>query len=91
MMSAYRSRLAGRLNCPVLVVAGGRSLVSVSEAIKLQADCMAARIDVDLVMPQLIRGGQGEEVDNFVTSDERIFRWLEQRLARDPTLKRVVG
>lgn len=91
MMSAYRSRLARRLNCPVLVVAGGRGVVSVSEAIELQAVCMAARIDVDLVMPQLIRGGQGEEVDNFVTSDERIFRWLEQRLARDPTLERVVG
>lgn len=91
MMSAYRSRLARRLNCPVLVVAGGRGVVSVSEAIKLQVVCMVARINVDLVMPQLIRGGQGEEVDNFVTSDERIFRWLEQRLARDPTLQRVVG
>lgn len=91
IVSAYRSRLARRLNCPILVVAGGRGVVSVSEAIKLQAVCMAARIDVDLVMPQLIRGGQGEEVDNFVTSDDRIFSWLEQRLARDPTLQRVVG
>lgn len=91
MVSAYRSRLARRLNCPTLVVAGGRGVVSVSEAIKLQAICMAARIDVDLVMPQLIRGGQDEEIENFVTSDDRIFRWLEQRLARDPTLRRVVG
>ncbi|MFB6421554.1 alpha/beta hydrolase family protein [Bradyrhizobium tunisiense] len=89
-MSAH-PRLARRLNCPVLVVAGGRGVVSVVEAIKLQAVCMAARIDVDLVMPQLIQGGQGEEVDNFVTSDERIFRWLEQKLARDPALKRFVG
>lgn len=91
MVSAYRSRLARRLSCPILVVAGGRGVVSVSEAIKLQAVCTAAPIDVDLIMPQLIRGGQGEEVDNFVTSDERIFSWLEQRLARDPTLQRVVG
>lgn len=91
MVSAYRSRLARRLNCPILVVAGGRGVVSVPEAIKLQAVCMEARIDVDLVMPQLLRGGQGEEVENFITSDDRIFAWLEQRLARDPPLQRVVG
>ncbi|MGY4601531.1 hypothetical protein ACVWXL_009277 [Bradyrhizobium sp. GM22.5] len=81
MVSRHRSRLARLPNCPILVVAGGRGVVSVSEAIKLQAACMTARIDVDLVMPQLIRGGQGEEVDNFVSSDGCIFRWLEQKLA----------
>lgn len=83
--SAYRSRLTRRLNCPILVVAGGRGVVSVSEAIKLQAVCIAARVDVDLVMPQLIRGGQGEAVDNFVTSDDCIFRWLAQRLSQGST------
>lgn len=85
MVSGHRSRLARLPNCPILVVAGGRGVISVSEAVKLQALCMAARIDVDLVMPQLIRGGMGEEVDNFVSSDDRIFRWLEQKLAREPT------
>ncbi|MFC7697396.1 alpha/beta hydrolase family protein [Bradyrhizobium sp. GCM10028915] len=91
ILSACRSRLARRLNCPILVVAGGRGVVSVSEAIKLQADCMTARINVDVVMPQLIRGGQGEEIDNFVSSDDCIFRWLEQRLARHSTQQQVVG
>lgn len=85
-----RSRLARLLNCPILVVAGGRGVVSLSEAIKLQAVCMTARIDVDFVMPQFIRGDRGEEVDNFVSSDDCIFRWLEQRLVRDSTPERVV-
>jgi len=83
--SAYRSRLTRRFNCPILVVAGGRGVVSVSEAIKLQAVFMAARVDVDLVMPQLIRGGQGDEIDNFVSSDDCIFRWLAQRLSQEST------
>ncbi|MCK1738264.1 hypothetical protein IVA79_30780 [Bradyrhizobium sp. 138] len=91
MESGHRSRLARLPNCPILVVAGGRGVVSVSEAIKLQSDCMAARIDVDLVVPQLIRGGVCEEVDNFVSSDACTFRWLEQKLAREPTPERVVG
>ncbi|MDA9513102.1 hypothetical protein XI04_08555 [Bradyrhizobium sp. CCBAU 11430] len=91
IVSVRRSRLAGLLNCPILVVAGGRGVVSVPEAIKLQAVCMAAHIDVDLVMPQLIRGGLGEEVDNFVSSDDCIFRWLEQKLAPESTQERVVG
>ncbi|WP_143109193.1 alpha/beta hydrolase [Bradyrhizobium sp. Rc3b] len=85
MLSAYRSRLARLLNCPILVVAGGRGVVSVSEAIKLQAVCVAARIDVDLLMPQLIRGCQGEAIDNFVSSDDCIFRWLAQRLSQNST------
>ncbi|MCK1624095.1 hypothetical protein IVA98_13020 [Bradyrhizobium sp. 160] len=91
MVSGHRSRLARLPNCPILVVAGGRGVVSVSEAIKLQTVCMAARIDVDLVMPQLMRGGLGEEVDNFVSSDDCIFRWLEQKLARKSTSGRIIG
>ncbi|MGY3387570.1 hypothetical protein ACVWW6_000161 [Bradyrhizobium sp. USDA 3311] len=67
-------------NCPILVVAGGRGIVSVSEAIKLQAVCIAARMDIDLIVPQLLRGGRGDEVDNFVTSDDCIFRWLDRVL-----------
>lgn len=84
-VSARCSRLARLPNCPILVLAGGRGVVSVSEAIKLQTDCMAARIDVDLVMPQFIRGALDEEIDNFVSSDDCIFRWLEQKLARGLT------
>lgn len=82
--SAFRSRLARQLNCPILVVAGGRGIVGVSEAINLQADCMAARIDLELAMPQIIRGFPRGNVENFVTSDDCIFRWLEQKLAHGP-------
>lgn len=77
-----RSQLARRLRCPVLVVAGGRGIVSVSEAIKLQVDSMAARIDLQLLMPRVIRIPEEEEVENFVISDNCIFEWLEQKLAR---------
>ncbi|UPJ47860.1 alpha/beta hydrolase [Bradyrhizobium sp. 200] len=81
LASVRRSQLIRRLRCPVLVVAGGRGIVSVSEAIKLQADCMAATIGIELVIPRMIRTPEGE-VENFVTSDDCIFRWLEQQLAR---------
>ncbi|MEZ2146752.1 alpha/beta hydrolase [Bradyrhizobium sp. DN5] len=81
---AYRSRLARQLNCPILVVACGRGIVGVSEAINLQADCTAARIDLELAMPQIMRGFPDGNVENFVTSDDCIFRWLEQKLAQDP-------
>ncbi|UPK20560.1 hypothetical protein [Bradyrhizobium sp. 131] len=82
VISACRARSARQFNCPILVVAGGRGVVSVSEAVKLQADCMAACIHLDLAMPQIIRGGFGEEVENFVTSDDCVFRWLENKLTR---------
>lgn len=80
VMSARRSQLIRRLRCPVLVVAGGRGIVSVSEAIKLHADCMAARIDLQLAMPQMIQSA-GVEMENFVTYDDCIFGWLERKLA----------
>ncbi|MFG3594740.1 alpha/beta hydrolase family protein [Bradyrhizobium sp. RDI18] len=82
VVSACRSRLARQLSCPMLVVAGGRGVVSVSEAIKLQADCMTLGIDLDLAMPQIIQGAPGGQVDNFVTSDDSIFTWLEKKLTR---------
>ncbi|MDE5458962.1 alpha/beta hydrolase [Bradyrhizobium sp. CSA112] len=77
VLSARRSRLVRQLRCPVLVVAGGRGIVSLSEAIKLQADCTEARIDLELTMPQMTQTG---EIENFVSSDDRIFGWLEQKL-----------
>lgn len=80
VMSARRSQLIRRLRCPVLVVAGGRGIVSLSEAIKLQADCISAGIDLELAMPRMIRSPQGQ-IENFVTSDDCIFEWLEHRLA----------
>lgn len=82
VVSTRRSQLVRQIRCPVLVVAGGRGIVSVSEAIKLQADCMAARIDLELVMPRMIRAPEEEEVENFVTSDDCIFQWLGQKLER---------
>lgn len=80
VMSARRLQMIRRLRCPVLVVAGGRGIVSVSEAIKLQADCIAARIDLELALPRIIRS-PGREIENFVTSDDCIFGWLDHKLA----------
>ncbi|RZN06018.1 hypothetical protein CWO91_29865 [Bradyrhizobium genosp. SA-3] len=80
VLAARRSRLARKLRCPVLVVAGGRGTVSVSEAIKLQTDCRAARVDLELAMPRMTRTSIGE-IENFVSSDDYIFGWLEHKLA----------
>lgn len=82
-VSARRSRLAKQLRCPVLVVAGGRGAASVPEAIKLQADCSAARIDLELAIPRMTRTPIGE-IENFVFSDDHIFGWLEHKLATTP-------
>lgn len=79
LLSARRSRLARKLKCPVLLVAGGRGTVSLSEAIKLQADCAAAKIDLELTMPRISRTPIGE-IENFVSTDDHIVGWLEQKL-----------
>ncbi|WP_213290725.1 S9 family peptidase [Bradyrhizobium sp. sGM-13] len=81
VVSVRRAQIIRQLRCPVLVVAGGRGIVSVSEAIKLQADCMAAPIGIELAIPRMIGTLEGE-VENFVASDDCIFRWLEQKLGR---------
>lgn len=80
LASEHRSRLARQMKCPILVVAGGRSIVSVTECIKLESDCTAARIDLKLLMPPLALI-QVDEFDNFVTCDQGIFAWLDQKLA----------
>lgn len=78
-VSVRRSRLVQQLECPVLVVAGGRGIVSVPEAIELEAECTAARIDLELAMPRMSRSSVGE-IENFVTSDDCIFGWLARKL-----------
>ncbi|MBP0114402.1 alpha/beta hydrolase family protein [Bradyrhizobium vignae] len=78
--SAHRSRLARRLKCPILVVAGGLGIVSVPEAIKLESDCTAARVDLKLLMPRLTSISD-REFENFAPCDEDIFAWLEHKLA----------
>ncbi|MET4328679.1 hypothetical protein ABIB80_004514 [Bradyrhizobium sp. i1.15.2] len=80
---AGRSRLVRRLRCPVLVVAGGRGTVSVSEAIKLQAECVATGKDLELAIPHTTRTPMGE-IENFVTSDDFTFGWLKSQLASTP-------
>lgn len=80
LASAHRSRLARRLKCPILVVAGGRSIVSVPESIKLESDCAAAWIDLRLLMPPLAPSPDSE-FENFALRDNDIFSWLEQKLA----------
>lgn len=82
--SARRSRLVRKLRCPALVVAGGRGTASVSEAIKLKADCGGARIDLELAVTPVVQTPLGE-IENFVTSDDCVFGWLEHKLhASDP-------
>ncbi|MGY4230221.1 hypothetical protein ACVMIH_007582 [Bradyrhizobium sp. USDA 4503] len=81
VMPAYRSRLVRQLRCPILVLAGGRGTVSLSEAAKLQVDCTAAHIDLELATPRMGRPSLGE-IENFVTIDDCIFEWLENKLAR---------
>ncbi|MCC8946638.1 alpha/beta hydrolase [Bradyrhizobium sp. Arg62] len=82
VLSSRRLRLIRQLRCPVLVVAGGRNIVSAAEAIKLQADCTAARIDLEVAIPRIVRTPAGE-IENFVTSDESIFGWLRHKLTRN--------
>lgn len=81
VLRARRSRLVQQLRCPALVVAGGRGVVDAWEAIKLRCDCVAARVDLELAMPRTILTPLGE-IENFVTSDDCIFAWLEQKLTR---------
>lgn len=78
--TAHRTQLMRRLRCPVLVVTGGRGVVSASEAMKLQTECIEERIDLDLAMPRMIKSSGGC-IENFVTSDDCIFDWLKQKLA----------
>ncbi|MVT55624.1 hypothetical protein GPL17_34925 [Bradyrhizobium yuanmingense] len=80
LASAHRARLARRLKCPILVVAGGRSIVSVPEGIKLESDCTAARIDLKLLVPRTASLTIGE-FENFAACDEDIFAWMEHKLA----------
>lgn len=81
VIAARRLRLIRRLRCPVLVMAGGRGIVSTSEAIELQNACAAAKVDLQLAIPRTTISDVGE-VENFVVSDDRIFSWLEQKLVR---------
>ncbi|MGY3146497.1 hypothetical protein ACVWYQ_003496 [Bradyrhizobium sp. USDA 3397] len=80
VIAARRLRLLRRLKCPVLVVAGGRGIVSASEAIELQNACAVARMDLQLIISPSTMTDAGE-LENFVICDDRIFGWLEQRLS----------
>lgn len=80
VLSARRSQLARQLRCPVLVIAGAGSSVCEAEAVKLQADCVGAPIDLELTIPRMASTPLGE-IENFVISDECVFTWLEHKLA----------
>lgn len=77
-----------QLTCPALVVAGGRGFVSLSEAIQLQADCIAAGGNLDLAVPRII-SSSGGLIENFVTSDDSIFGWLEHKLSSASAIGKV--
>lgn len=87
-LSMHRSLRLRQLGCPVLVVVGGRGLVSASEAVALQAHCMAESIDLELAMPPIIRAS-GDEIENFVSVDDRVFRWLETKLGTSQALTSI--
>lgn len=80
ILSARRMRLARQLRCPVLIVAGAGSSVCEAEAVKLQTDCADLPIDLGLPMPRKTSAPLGE-IENFVSSDEYTFAWLEHKLA----------
>lgn len=69
-----------RLRCPVLVVAGGRGPISISEAIKLKVECKELHRDIEFVVPRMTSTHLGE-IENFVISDETTFGWLESKLS----------
>lgn len=79
VVSARRSRMIQQFKCPVLVVATSRGMVSLSEASNLLNHASAAPIDLQLVTPETI-ASRFEEIEDFVTFDERIFGWLEHKL-----------
>ncbi|MGL3210469.1 alpha/beta hydrolase family protein [Bradyrhizobium sp. BR 1433] len=88
VVSELRSRLVRQLRCPALVVAGGSNIVSVSEAVTLQADCMAARINVELAIGHTADDpAPAGEIENFVSFDDRIFGWLEHKLHIETELR----
>ena len=78
-MSARRMRLVRRMRCPILVVAGPREFVDLSEALSLHADCKAAGIDMSLVVSRTVETPLGG-IENFLTADEFIFGWLERKM-----------
>ncbi len=79
LASVRRSRLVRQLRCPVLVLVGGCGAVSASEAVKLQADCRKAHVDLELVTLRT-SWSSSKRIENFVTSDDCVFGWLERKL-----------
>ncbi|WP_377828106.1 alpha/beta hydrolase family protein [Bradyrhizobium lupini] len=80
LVCTRRREMAWHLKCPVLVVAGGRGVVSVSEAIRLQNDWEGAQVDLEVTMPRM-SAFPLREIENFPSSDDCVFRWLDRKLA----------
>ncbi|WP_146992353.1 alpha/beta hydrolase family protein [Bradyrhizobium macuxiense] len=72
-------RFARRIRCPFLVVAGGSGLHRGLDAIHLHSDCVSAGVDMTLALPRTIRTSTGD-LENFVTTDNFVFDWLEKKL-----------
>lgn len=81
VLSRRRSQRVRRVKCPILVVAGGRGIVSLPEAIGLQNDCLGTDVDLELAIPP-VRSTSVGEIENFITSDDNVFRWLERKLTK---------
>ncbi|MGL9623238.1 hypothetical protein QRQ56_35320 [Bradyrhizobium sp. U531] len=81
-LAPRRTHLIRLLKCPVLVLTGADNIIDVSDAQKLQSDCATAGIEIELAIPRMIKTPWGE-IEDFVRSDNRVFRWLEHKLARN--------
>lgn len=68
-----------RINCPLLMVVGSRSMVREHEALELQAHYRQAEADSATVVPNRIPHPLGE-VENFIAVDDFIFDWLDSKL-----------
>ncbi|WP_431204969.1 alpha/beta hydrolase family protein [Bradyrhizobium betae] len=77
-----------RIACPLLVVAGSRSMVSEEDALELQAFYRQAEADCSTVVPNCILHPLGE-VENFIAVDDFIFEWLAGKLGADRQLDPV--
>lgn len=87
-LSIYRSSLAFRTRCPVLIVAGARGFVREHEALALHDCCRRSGLDVSVVMPRSVPALSGQ-IDNFLTCDDFIFDWLESKLYSKSALNSV--
>jgi len=71
-------QLVRRMQCPVLIMAGGGTLLDPQCAVELQSDCRFAGLDCSIGLSQA-EGG----IENFIAKDDFVLDWLENKLRSD--------